>query len=74
LAFDIQKNVTSQCGEDGIIEEIFTIIKDGDKWCVEFGAWDGKQTSNTWNLIQNKGWAGIAIAEFFCEFDLKPVA
>lgn len=56
-----KKDVTSQGGEDGITEKIFAIIKDGDGWCVEFGAWDGKQYSNTWNLIQNKGWSGVVI-------------
>lgn len=56
-----KSNVTSGGGEDGIIEKIFTIIKGGDKWCVEFGAWNGKQFSNTHNLIQNNGWSGVAI-------------
>lgn len=55
------KNITSQCGEDGIIEKIFTIIGYNNKWCVEFGAWDGKQYSNTYNLIKNNGWSGILI-------------
>ena len=55
------RNVTSQAGEDGIIEKIFEIIKENDKWCVEFGAWDGKKSSNTWNLITNKGWFGVLL-------------
>lgn len=58
--FSYRKNITSQCGEDGIFEKIFEIIK-GDKWCVEFGAWDGKFLSNTWNLIINKGWSSVLI-------------
>jgi hypothetical protein len=55
------RNVHSQNGEDGIIEEIFKIIPDQNNWCVEFGAWDGKHLSNTYNLIQNKGWSGVLI-------------
>ena len=55
------KNINSQFGEDGIIEKIFTIIEESDKWCVEFGAWDGKNLSNTYNLLANKNWRGILI-------------
>jgi len=47
--------------EERIIEKIFGTIGDGDKWCVEFGAWDGKVGSNTYNLITNKGWSGVLI-------------
>lgn len=56
-----KKNVTSQLGEDGVIEKIFEIIGNPNKWCVEFGAWDGKQFSNTWSLLNIKGWKGILI-------------
>ncbi len=54
------KNIASQSGEDGVIEKIFEIVK-GNNWCVEFGAWDGKYLSNTWNLITNKGWSAVLI-------------
>lgn len=54
-------NATSQCGEDGIIQKIFEIIGLNHKYCVEFGAWDGKFMSNCWNLVANKGWAGVFI-------------
>jgi len=56
-----KKIINSQFGEDGVIEKIFEIIKTGDKWCVEFGAGDGKTFSNTWNLIVNKDWSDIKI-------------
>jgi FkbM family methyltransferase len=56
-----RKDVTSQCGEDGIIPKIFEIIGSGSKWCVEFGAWDGKHFSNTYNLIANDDWTGVLI-------------
>ncbi len=54
-------NVRSQFGEDGIIDKIFSIIGSGSRLCVEFGAWDGEFLSNTWNLINNKGWSGVLI-------------
>lgn len=56
-----QKNVTSQWGEDGVIEEIFKRIGTRSKFCVEFGAWDGKHLSNTWNLWHNHGWSALLI-------------
>lgn len=56
-----RSNVTSQYGEDGIIEEIFKIIPEQTHWCVEFGAWDGKRFSNTYNLINNHQWKGVLI-------------
>jgi hypothetical protein len=53
------RNVTSQVGQDGIFEKIFELIGLKNRWCVEFGAWDGKHLSNTWNLIANQGWSGV---------------
>ena len=35
------KNITSQDGEDGIIEKILEVIGANTNYCVEFGAWDG---------------------------------
>ena len=54
-------NVTSQYGEDGIIAKILDLIGRVQPWCVEFGAWDGKYLSNTWDLITNKGWSGVLL-------------
>ncbi|MFK8037023.1 MAG: hypothetical protein AB8B74_01940 [Crocinitomicaceae bacterium] len=53
--------VTSQWGEDGIINEIFNRIGEGNKICIEFGAWDGKHLSNCWNLWHNLDWTAILI-------------
>ena len=55
-----RKNVYSQNGEDGVIERLFTLLGVKNGWCCEFGAWDGRHLSNTFNLI-NKGWKGVMI-------------
>jgi hypothetical protein len=55
------KNITSQHGEDGLIEEILKVIDDKDRWCVEFGAWDGKFLSNTYNIISNNSYSAVLI-------------
>ena len=58
---DHKKDVHSQTGEDGIIEAILSVLGARDKWCVEFGAWDGKHLSNTHNLIKNSGYRAVLI-------------
>ena len=55
------QNVTSQYGEDGIIEKVLGIIGVNDKWCVEFGSWDGKACSNTYHLITGKSYSAVLI-------------
>lgn len=54
-------NVNSLSGEDGILEKIFQTIPPANRWCVEFGAWDGKTYSNTYNLMQHGSWSGVFI-------------
>lgn len=54
-------NVTSQCGEDGIIAKVFERIGQHGKVCVEFGAWDGQRFSNTFALVKQQGWSGFLI-------------
>jgi hypothetical protein len=54
-------NVTSQHGEDGILEAIFARLEVAPGSCIEFGAWDGKKNSNTRNLIVRHGWSGVQI-------------
>ena len=57
--------MTSQGGEDGILEEIFRRIPVSAnqtakrRWCVEFGAWDGVHLSNTRQLLKSKEWGAV---------------
>lgn len=62
-------NVTSQNGEDGVLAAVFALLDAHEpepperRWCVEFGAWDGKHLSNTWSLLfqTRERWAGVLI-------------
>jgi hypothetical protein len=56
-----EENVTSQCGEDGVIRRALEIIGARDRWCVEFGAWDGRHASNTFALIDREGYSAVLI-------------
>ncbi|OQS04432.1 hypothetical protein THRCLA_03331 [Thraustotheca clavata] len=69
-------NVTSQGGEDGVLERIFKILNEYEgressegRWCVEFGAWDGKHLSNTWKLLHQEKWHGVLIEATKERFD-----
>lgn len=55
-----KNNIYSQNGEDGILEEILKRLKIDKGTFVEFGAWDGKYLSNTYNILE-KGWEGVYI-------------
>jgi len=60
----LKPNSTSQDGEDVVLEEILRIINsspDEERVVVEFGAWDGKHLSNSWNLINEHGFRGLLI-------------
>jgi hypothetical protein len=54
-------NVTSQWGEDGMLRRLFELVRLENRFCVEFGAWDGKHFSNTWRLLNQCHWRGILI-------------
>jgi hypothetical protein len=55
-----RRDVYSQNGEDGVIEELLGRLGIASGTCVEFGAWDGKHGSNTYNLVR-KGWRVVYI-------------
>jgi hypothetical protein len=55
------RNVHSQFGEDGILEELFARLGVTSKWCVEFGAADGRYFSNSRHFILEKGFAAVLI-------------
>ena len=54
---EFKRNVNSQFGEDGIIEELVNRLQP-PKFYVEFGAWDGLHLSNVANLRDSHGWKG----------------
>jgi hypothetical protein len=56
-----RRTITSQNGEDGVLEAIFSVIGTANKWCCEFGAWDGKLYSNCYNLFHFSGWHAVLI-------------
>ena len=58
---DHARNVHSQFGEDGVIEKTLRTLPENDRWCVEFGAWDGVYLSNARNLIENAGYSAVLI-------------
>jgi hypothetical protein len=71
----LERNVYSQNGEDGIIEWIFEKIPPRHRICVEFGAWDGRNLSNTFNLVAHHGWKAVYIEADPRKFeDLKRTA
>lgn len=57
---DYRRQQFSQSGEDGIIARIFEVVGEGERFCCEFGAWDGVHLSNTRALVEN-GWSALLI-------------
>lgn len=50
-----ESSIYSQNGEDGILQILFELIPPDNKFCIEFGAYDGVTGSNTY-LLRSKGW------------------
>lgn len=63
------RKIHSQNGEDGIIEKVLEIIGDPTRWCVEFGAWDGRYLSNVCHLIESQRYAAVLIEGSASRFD-----
>lgn len=69
LSKKLNKNINnfksySQEGEDIIIKNILNILGENDKeekWCVEFGAWDGIHASNTYHFIKEESYKAVLI-------------
>ncbi len=55
-----RRDVYSQVGQDGILEEIFKRLNIANGTFCEFGAWDGFHLSNARKLV-DEGWGGIFI-------------
>jgi hypothetical protein len=53
-----ERRITSQNGEDGILDAIFSQIGTTNKFFVEFGCGDGSEC-NTARLDQRCGWRGV---------------
>ena len=54
----------SQNGEDGVLSKIFQLIEPVSHYCVEFGAYDGIITSNTY-LLRLQGWNCLLLDRMF---------
>lgn len=55
------KNIYSQNGEDGILQQLLKELEIENGTFCEFGVSDGILSSNTYNLIKNYNFRGIAI-------------
>ena len=62
-----RESIHSKDGEDGILQAIFNNIGLKNKWCVEVGAHDGVEWSNTFHLVK-QGWDAVEI-EHSCQFE-----
>ncbi len=56
-----EANVASQCGEDGVIAHALELVGGRNRWCVEFGAADGRYASNTFALIDREDYSAVLI-------------
>lgn len=55
-----EKQITSQHGEDGIIEQMINAIITPDKTFLEIG-WGNGGTNMTWHLMADNGWRGVGV-------------
>jgi len=48
-------------GEAGILDRIFQVIGETNRWCCEFGASDGVEECNTYDFVRERGWSAVYI-------------
>ena len=52
---------SGELGEIQVINNILDVVEKKEKWCVEFGAANGKFLSNTHDLIKNRNYSAVLI-------------
>lgn len=57
---DWARDVHSQCGEDGILDHLLSVLDIPSRYFVEFGAWDGRHLSNC-AALADRGYSGCFI-------------
>jgi hypothetical protein len=62
-ALSFRKNIYSQNGEDGILQELLRRFPSRTYWVCEFGAMDGKKYSNTFRLVEQGGYNAVFIEQ-----------
>ncbi len=63
------KNIYSDNGEDGILEQLFSDLEITDGIVVEFGAWDGLLGSNTCVLWKERGYSALLMESIGARFN-----
>jgi hypothetical protein len=58
---EYRSNITSQFGENGILAYLISAFPNIPKTCLEVGASDGVENSNTYPLWKNGGWKALLI-------------
>lgn len=58
---EFAQNRNSQTGEDGIVAKALSLLPNPNRWCIEFGAWNGQFLSNTFDLVNRQGYSTLLI-------------
>jgi hypothetical protein len=57
----LAKSIHAQGAEEAMLERIFERVEPRERFCVEFGASDGRRNSNTARLLDDPRWRGVLI-------------